>query len=385
MKGLIYHFSPGKDIGHGVHLFRLAEKLAAYNAELMLLRDADAVYPPASSWKYGPVLTLPEGKAAPDGVRARKILTAMRAFAPDFLVTAFFPLGRTGCAAEIEPALKEASRKKIKIYSTVPMPYFSHSERALPDLFHFAGYYDRIFINSPPGYDLVYMAAAAPLEKRISAASFASVFRELKKKLCFTGYVLPEDRPARSRGRAGKFILVHRFCGPTSPKIITCAILAKKLLRSRLPMIVVSGPRSSAVEMRRWRRLIRSNGLKEVRLLKQTPDFFKMLAGCAVSVGTAGGTVYEAMYLNRKSVLIPFKGAPGAERSDQLARAAMLQDLSGAVVLDYKTLTPALLAASIDAALGDRSPGFLPPKNIFSGAAVFAAVVRRDMEEAGLR
>ena len=385
MKGLFYHFSPGKDIGHGVHLFRLAEKLAADNAELMLLRDADACYPPASSWKYGPVLTLPKLKASSAGVRADKILSAMRAFAPDFLLTAFFPLGRTGCAAEIEPALQEASRKKIKIYSAVPMPYFSHNERVLLDLFYFAGFYDRIFIHSPPGYDLDYMAAAAPFEKRISAASFAAVFKKLKKKLCYTGYVLPEDRPRRPSGRAGKYILVHRFCGPNSPEIVTCAIRAKKLLRGRLPMTIVSGPNSTAEEMRRWRGLIRRNKLKEVRLLRQTPDFFNMLAKCAVSVGTAGGTVYEALYLNRKSVLIPFKGTPGAERSDQLARAAMLKDLSGAVVLDYDALPPPLLAASIDAALRDESPGFLPPKDIFSGAAVFAAAVRKDLEDAGSR
>ena len=384
MKGLFYHFSPGRDIGHGVHLFRLAEKLAAAGkSELALLRDADASYPPVSSWKYGPVLTLPETKSPPNTVRSHKILSAMRAIAPDFLVTAFFPLGRTVCAAEIEPALKEALRRKIKIYSTVPMPYFSHNQRALPELFRFAGFYDRIFIHSPLGYDLRYMAAAVPFEKRVSSESFAGVFKKLKNKLCFTGYVLPEDRPRRRAGRDGKFILVHRFCGPTSPGIITCAILAKKMLNSGLPMVIISGPSSTGDEMRYWRGLIRGNKLKDVRLLKKTPAFFEMLSDCAVSVGTAGGTVYEAMYLNRKSVLIPFKGFPGAERSDQLARAVMLKDLAGATVLDYDALTPALLASAIDAALRDPSPGFVPPPDIFSGAEIFASVVRRDMEEAG--
>ena len=365
-----------------MHLFRLAESLAAAGRpELVLLRDADVAYPPASAWKYGPVLTLPKQIRSND-VRARKILSAMRSFAPDFLVTAFFPLGRTGCAAELEPALKEALRRKIRVYSTVPMPYFSHSGKDLPELYRFADYYDRIFINSPPGYDLRYMAAAVPFERRVSAAEFAGVFKKLKDKLCFTGYVLPEARPRRPAGRGGKFILVHRFCGPVSPGIITCAISAKKLLNSRLPMVIISGPSSTAAEMRCWRGLISGEGLKDVRLLKKTPAFFEMLSNCAVSVGTSGGTVYEALYLNRKSVLIPFKGAPGAERSDQLARAAMLKDLSGAAVLDYDKLTPSMLASAIDAALKDASPGFSAPAEIFSGAEVFAAVVRRDMEEA---
>ena len=133
MKGLFYHFSPAGDIGHGVHLFRLAQSLAAEgNAELALLRDADVSFPPASSWKYGPVLTLPKGRSNSDPDRAKKILSVLRSFSPDFLVTAFFPLGRTGCAAELEPALKEARRRNLKIYSTVPMPYFTHNEAALP-------------------------------------------------------------------------------------------------------------------------------------------------------------------------------------------------------------------------------------------------------------
>lgn len=369
------------DIGHGVHLFRLAEGLAAAgNNELALLRDADVSYPPASSWKYGPVINLPKFRSSAASARAAGILSALRAFSPDFLVTAFFPLGRTGCAAEIEPALKEARRRNVKVYSTVPMPYFTHNAAALQELFRFAGFYDRIFINSPLGYDLRYMAAAAPFEGRVSAASFAGVFKKLGSKLCFTGYVLPADRPRRPAGRGGKFILVHRFCGPTSPAIVSCAIKAKKLLESRLPMVIVPGPASTAAEMRNWRGLIRAGDVKDVSLIKETPDFFKMLANCAVSVGTAGGTVYEAMYLNRRSVLIPFKGSPGAERSDQIARAAMLKDLAGAAVLDYDALTPAGLAAGIDAALKDRSAGFLPPLDIFNGAGVFSSVITKDLE-----
>jgi predicted glycosyltransferase len=381
MRGLFYHFSPAKDIGHGVHLFRLAESLAAAGkAELTLLRDADVTYPPASSWKYGPVLTIPKNASA--AARARRISSVLRDAAPDFFVTAFFPFGRTGCAAELEPALKEARSRGIKIYSTVPMPYFTHGEKALPELLRFARYYDRIFINSPLGYDLRYMAAAVPYEKRVSAAAFAGVFKKLKDKLCFTGYVMPKRKPRARAGRGGKFILVHRFCGPTSPGIVTSAILAKKNLKTRLPMVIVSGPSSTPAEMAQWRRLIRANGLKDVRLLSETPDFFGMLADCAVSAGTAGGTVYEALYLNRRSVLIPYKGSPGAERSDQLARAAMLKALAGATVLDYDTLTPARFATAIDAALADKSPGFRAPREVFAGADVFAAVVRRDVPEA---
>ena len=381
LKGLFYHFSPGRDIGHGVHLFRLAARLNALcgtGAEFTLLR-APGAYPPASRWTYGPRVPLCQSPASDITRRQKAILSAFPGSGLDFLLTAFFPFGRTACGREILPALKKAKASGAAIYASVPMPYFSHSEKDLESLFYFAGFYDRIFIHSPPGFDLKYMAAAVPFEGSISSARFLEVFKKLKHKLVFTGYVMPGGGKPAPGPREGNYILVHRGGGSTSPDIVTCAILAKERVKSGLPITVVAGPASTASELRAWRGLIKKRGVKGVRLLKTADNFFELLSACEVCAGTAGGTVYETLYWNKKAVLIPFKGAPEAEHSDQLARAAMLKKLAGAIVLDYETLTPEGLAAALDKAVSAPRPSLKPAPDLFNGSTIFARTLLEDL------
>lgn len=376
MKGSFYHFSPGKDIGHGVHLFRLAAALRkrfGRRLSLTLLRDSSAVFPPASAWTYGPVVSLPADR------KKRKLIIdgTLGALRPDFIVTAFFPLGRTACAPEILPALKAARAGGARVYSSAALPYFSWPEKDLGGLFAAAAAYDRIFVHCPAGFDLGYMAKAVPLERRISSGAFLKAFRRLGPKVRFTGYVLPEGMPPA--GGAGRYILVHRGGGSTSPEIVTCALAAKALLKSRLPMTVVAGPASTAAEMRRWTGQVKRMGLADVTLLKETPDFPALLAGCAAVAGTAGGTAYETLRLRRRAVLIPYTGKPGGEHCDQAARAALLRALAGARVLAYDGLTPGRLAAALDAALAGPAPAFRAGPGVFDGAKNFAAALGEDL------
>jgi len=374
MRGAFYHFSPGGDVGHGVHLFRLAAALRkrfGSRLSLTLLRDSSVVYPPASAWPYGPLVRLPSSPAKRKILLKKHVAEARQ----DFIVTAFFPLGRTACAREILPALAAARAAGAKIYSSSALPYFSWPQKDLAGLFRATAVYDRIFIHCPPGFDLKYMAKAVPFERRISSKAFLRAFSRLGPKIRFTGYVLPVGRPAA----AGRFILVHRGGGSTSPEIVTCALRAKPLLESRLPMTVVAGPATSPAEMRRWRGLIKREKLSGVTLLKETPAFIDLLGSCAVAAGTAGGTAYETLRLRRRAVLIPYTGAAGREHCDQLARAAMLRDLAGALVLDYGKLTPAVFAAALDAALDGPAPGFRAGPGAFDGAGAFAAAVGREL------
>lgn len=380
MRGVFYHFSPGRDVGHGVHLFRLAgalQKRFGSRLSLTLLRDSSAVYPPVAAWSYGPLKSLPSGLAANRAKRKNIIAETLAAFRPDFIVTAFFPLGRTACAPEILPALAAARAAGTRIYSSAALPYLSWPEKELAGLFSAAAVYDRIFVHCPAGFDLAYMAKAVPSERRISPGAFLRAFGQLGPKVRFTGYVLPPGSPAGTRG--GRFILVHRGGGSTSPEIISCALSAWPLLKSRLPMTVVAGPASTAAEMRRWTDFIKKKGLAGVTLLKETGNFQELLAGCAAVAGTAGGTAYETLRLRRRAVLIPYTGKPGGEHCDQAARAAMLRDLAGAAVLPYSGLTPEKLAAALDAVLAGPAPAFRAGPGIFDGARAFAAAVGEDL------
>lgn len=363
-----------------MHSFRLAAALRkrfGRRLSLTLLRDSSAVYPPASDWAYGPLVSLPSGLAANRKKRKLIIDGALDALRPEFIVTVFFPLGRTACANEILPALAAARAAGTRIYSSAALPYLSWPEKDLNKLFAAAAVYDRIFVHCPPGFDLGYMAKAVPFERRISSGAFLKAFGRLGAKVRFTGYVLPAGMPAPAR--AGRYILVHRGGGSTSPEIINCALGAKALLKSRLPMTVVAGPASTAAELRRWTSMIKREGLAGVKLLKETPDFPALLAGCAVVAGTAGGTAYETLRLRRRAVLIPYTGKPGGEHCDQAARAAMLRALAGAGVLAYDGLTPGKLAAALDAALAGPAPVFRAGPGVFDGAENFAAALGEDL------
>lgn len=382
-RGLFYHFCPGKDAGHGVHLYRLAEALrrgSRGRLSLTLLRDADASFPPRKEWKYGAFIPLPPDFRK-NGPARRKIISAALSARPlpRFLLTAFFPFGRTACAPEILPALRSARKAGVLAYASVPMPYFSHGESRLDELYRAAELYDRIFVHCPPGRDLKYMAAAAPFEKRITAARFLRVFRDLAPRMIFTGYVLPPGVRDRKPGISSEVIVVHRGGGSTSPEIITAAILAKPQLKSRLPMTVVAGPASTAAELRRWRDLIRREGVKGITLLKTSDRMIGLLARAAVVAGTAGGTVYETLFLRKKTLLLPFTGSAGAEHSDQLARAAMMKELAGAAVLDGRTTDPAEFARTLDALLSGPAPEFRPAAGEFGGAEAAASRILSDM------
>lgn len=369
MKGLFYHYSPAADVGHGVHLFRLADalyKAFGGKARFTLLRDGRADYPETSGWRYGRVLR------APAAAGARAALLKKAAAGADFVVTAFFPLGRTGCARALLPALAAAKAAGAAVYCSAALPYVSWREEDLGGLYAAAGLYDRLFVHCPPGFDLKYMARAVAAERRISPAAFLNVFKKLAPKVSFTGYMLPPDMPAP---RPGKRILVHRGGGSTSPGIITAALRAAPLLKSRLPLMVVAGPASTAAEMRRWRALAGPR----VELLRSTEGFTRLLADSAVVVGTAGGTVYEALKLRRRCVLVPYLGRPGGEHSDQAARAAMMRDLAGAVTLPYAGLTPRKLAAAVDSALAGPEPSFRAGKAAFDGAAATAGRIFKDL------
>jgi predicted glycosyltransferase len=54
-----------------------------------------------------------------------------------------------------------------------------------------------------------------------------------------------------------------------------------------------------------------------------------------------------SIYLKKPSVIVPFMGFPERPRADQMARAQLIKDLLGATVLDYRTLTPGILARSL--------------------------------------
>ena len=370
-KFAFYYFNSNRDIGHAVHLLRIISGLRGRGSnkdDILLFCASAAGYPFDDLRRRARVVVLPPFKKEFLKKRQAIMRSELRRLGPCSLVTEFFPFGRLECAPEINKLLAYAREKKIKIAASVPLPYLAHPRGRLGELFEAAVFYDKILVHCPRGADLRFMARHIVRERRLSCGEFLEAFLKLGEKVVFTGYVLPpghEKLKPRPRG----FILVQRGGGSTSPRVITCAIRAKKLLPAGLKMKICAGPASGAARMRRWTALIKKLGLKNISLEKSSPDLFSLIGSSAVCAGTAGGSVYEMLYFKKPAVLIPYKGSPLREHSDQSARAEFLRDYCGAAVLDYDTLTPEGLAVEIKRAMaGPPETDSKPvPQNWFNG------------------
>ncbi|HAM36531.1 MAG TPA: hypothetical protein DEB40_14450 [Elusimicrobia bacterium] len=370
MKIAFYH-NHKEDIGHMVHLLRI---IAAIKERSPLARifmfQAGKPQPlfertPGITWLHLPrpfyskanYFSPPHIPPSLAALRGRFLTRALSRIRPDVLITDFFPFGRRECGIELSPAFDAIRRQGGKIIACVPMPYFTHSGEDIEELVYFAKFYSKILIHTPARLDLGYMTRWIAAERRVSPEIFLDVFSRLKRKLYFTGYVLPPgaaQEPARG-APLDDTILVHRGGGSTSPNIITQALLAKKLLPSRYSMLVAAGPATDEEEMRGFKNLIRTNKIAATAIRAFIPNLSKYIERSAVCVGTAGGTAYELLFYGKKSVVIPFTGGPGARRADQSARADLLERLIGATILDYESLTAERLARAIEQKLRCRA------------------------------
>jgi len=338
---VFYLHNPSGDIGHAVHLLRLLAAQPRGGRNLIFLR-APSSYPHKLFENHGEVRQLP---AAPSAASGRALAAALRRFRPELLVTEFFPFGRRECRPELAPALAEARRLGAKIAASVPMPYFSAPEKELPELLADCALYDRLLVHSPAGGDLPCMAAAVALERRVSRAAFLSVFGALRRKLVFTGWLLP---PAARAAKKEKFILVTRGGGSTSDRLVEAAIGAAPLVGR--PFLIVAGTSTPPAKLARFRRLAAACGGDAAVLFGYT-DLPALMAKAAACVSTAGGSVYELLAQRSKMVLAPYCGARGREHADQLARAWLARDLAGAGLLLPADLTPGKVAAAVRRAL----------------------------------
>ncbi len=101
-------------------------------------------------------------------------------------------------------------------------------------------------------------------------------------------------------------------------------------------------------------------------------DFANLLANCAVSVSQGGyNTIVDVLAASAPAVIVPF--ARGGE-TEQSLRAERLEAFGLVRTLDERGLTPARLAAAVDAALdGPRPPGgALATDGAERGAALIA-------------
>ena len=282
------------------------------------------------------------------------------------------------CKYELIPVLQSLYRKGVKICASVPLPYFTCPKLKLGEFIALSRLYDKILIHSPENLDLKYIARLIHLERRISKSDFLRVFTYLKKKIIYTGYVIRESFLKEDASLHKKpLITIHRGGGTTSPDIISSALQAAPLLSRKYQILCIAGPATDNQELKKFKNLMSSKKtVNPVILKKFVPDLCPYFRRSEICVGTGGSTVYELLYLKKKAIVIPYMGAPGRVRVDQLARAHILKDYAGAAIIDYQKLNSESLINEISRLNLDKKISHsVINKEWFRGAEVTARAI----------
>lgn len=291
----------------------------------------------------GAFRTLVDGDgAAVDGAyrtrRVASLLDALRAAAPDALVTELFPFGRRQLRAEAL-ALLDAGRAHARlavasvrdVLVDPPRP-----ERAREALARVETHYDRVLVHGDP--DLIRFDETFPHAARIA------------DRISYTGYVV-DAPPPRSGGPGAGEVLVSAGGGGVGEALFLAAAAARPLTRlaARRWRFLVG----RALDDEAFARISAAAG-EGVTVERARPDFTSLLAGCALSVSQGGyNTVMETLAARARAVVVPYRGG---HETEQTLRARVLEGRTGIRVLPEAGLDARTLAAAVDGAASAPRP-----------------------------
>ena len=269
-------------------------------------------------------------------------LDAFRRAAPDLLLIESFPFGRRAFRQELDALIGAARARGIPVLCSLRDIVVAKPDparrRAIVE--QVRADFARVLVHGDP--------ALLPLDASFPEAG------EIADRLVYTGYVAaPAAEPAAESGRPGAGeVLVSAGGGAVGEALLRTALAARELTRS-------------AAAAQRWRLIAGPNlpqpafdalaaSLPEdgsIALDRFRADFRERLRHCAVSISQAGyNTVLDILDAGARAVLVPF--AAGAE-TEQTLRAELLAARGRAAVVPEAALSPATLAASVDAALAE--------------------------------
>jgi len=307
------------------------------------------------------------GAPVSDGLwRARQLAleSELASFAPDVLLIEMFPFGRRQFRRELIPLLEAAGERR-------PRPLVACSvrdilvqknkpERLREMLDLLERHYDLVLVHGDPAF-----------------ADFALTFpaaADIAGKIRYTGFVVGE-LPARLPPSARQdVVLVSAGGGAVGAPLLNAALAARPLTQQRDALWhFITGPNLAVSDFT----ALEKDAGDKLRIERFRPDFPRLLASCRVSVSQAGyNTLMEILAVGARAVVVPF--ADGQE-SEQPLRARLLAERGLVQVVAPQDLTPAALAAAIDAAAAMPAPS----EGLFNlaGAAATAEILHQALRQ----
>jgi predicted glycosyltransferase len=297
--------------------------------------------------------------------RRARLLACLRATDPSVVLLELFPFGRHALAFELGPLLLAVADDRARRGAAAPRVAVSLRDvlvrRPNQPWFELASvavareWTDRVLVHGSP--DVI------PLERTHALAD------RLGDRLVYTGYLGP-DAPAPTGPSHGE-VVISGGGGQVAGPLFRAALGAWSLTtvaRAR-PWRLVTGPYfppAARAELEREARALPAGaGRPAVIVEAHRAHLGAHLAGAALSVSQAGyNTVLELVAHRVRAVVVPYEGSG----DEQPLRAGLLAQRGLLDVVPEADLTPARLAAAMDAALS-RS-GFPAPAHLdLDGAA----------------
>ncbi len=295
-----------------------------------------------------------DGRPVDDAWETRRrtaLLDAFERTRPDALLIESFPFGRRRFRFELLPLLEKAAGN-LPVAASVRDILVAKDDpkriRWIVDTVD--AYFDAVIVHGDP--NIVSLDATFP-----AAATIGDRIR-------YSGYVAPEIIHQQNSKRTG--VAVSAGGGAVGGPILRASIDARPLSQlSNAPWRLITGPNLPKSDR---------NALKPrqgVTIDTYLEDFNRFLCTVAVSVSQAGyNTVMDLLTSRTKAVLVPFSQHGETE---QTLRASLLAQRGFFQILPESNLTPATLAAAIDAAHDGPAPD---PSDIdLDGAARTARIM----------
>jgi predicted glycosyltransferase len=285
---------------------------------------------------------------------------------------------------ELLPTLRYLRKKGVRIIASIGYPLLIDLER-LEDK-NFASlrraifaFFDTFLIHTPEGLESPYIQKS--IQSPALSRSYAAMMKDLKKRIIYTGYVLPEKMITGGTQLpeikdTTPTIVISRGGGAVYPKIITLAIEAQRLIDDKICTIIACGPATTPAEKALFLSCLKPKDQGRVFLADHLDDLDDHLRTCRVSVSLCGyNTSVQLMRHGTPSVIIPYQNSLSkTSTNDQVARAQLLKEHFSSIILDHDTMTARSLADAIKEQMSTSRPK-PAPKNWFNGADLAARLI----------
>jgi predicted glycosyltransferase len=394
---VLFHYTHKQTLGHTTRSVAVASALCRQKAQVLILQGG-LPQPFVRFPKKCKVMDVPfpfddrtsfQSHAVPVSAtkRAQFILKTAAEFCPDVFITEFFPFGRLSYTPELLPTLRYLRKKGTRIIASIGYPLLIDLDRLTDPKFaalHKAlfAFFDNFLIHTPQGLETPYIQGT--IRSPVLARLYAKTLKNLKKKIIYTGYVFPEKMITGGTKlplikNATDTIVISRGGGAVSPKLITLAIEAHRLLDKKVPAIntiIACGPATSPKEMALFKSCLKPQNKTHIFLADHLANLDDHLRTCRVSVSLCGyNTSVQLMRYGTPSVIVPYQNSLSQNSTnDQVARARLLKERFSSILLDYDTMTASSLADAIKEQMTSPRPA-PAPAGWFNGADVAARFI----------